>query len=365
MLKSQRIGAGGVAAWLSVVFAAGAARAQLTPDRTYYGVNRTMPMSVKVPEGVEGDARIDLFRPPELPGGDEEAGSGGEAAPVASAAVVPGGVNLASLFPSLWSDPTPRLLYAQLVVGESRVGPPVVLRPMVSPSRAMLYSMESGKPYYIDPATKQESIDPKKGQIVYTPDPPSYTGIWAYVDKHVVLETSEGLIEFRMRPDQAPNTVWNFMKLVEGGFYTDIIFHRVVPRTAGGNPFVIQVGDPTGSGDGGPGYAIDLESSKLPHDFGVISMARDADPNTNGCQVFVCLSREGTMKLDGKYTSFGEAVSGERAILAIGATPVKGDRPVEPPVLLGARLVDAPPFGTGPRPVRRPVDADRAVENGR
>ncbi|CAG0965431.1 putative peptidyl-prolyl cis-trans isomerase [Phycisphaerales bacterium] len=336
------------------------AGAQLTPDRTYYGVNRAMPMKVETPSDPGGEARIDLFP---APGSGAEEGA--EVAPVSTAPVAPGAVNLASLFPSLWSDPTPRLLYAQLVVGESRMGPPVVLRPMLSPSRAMVYSMEAAKPYYVDPTTRRESIDPKKGDIVYTPDPAAYTGICAYVDKNVVFDTTEGPIEFRMRPDQAPNTVWNFLKLVEGGFYTDIIFHRVVPKTAQGNPFVIQVGDPTGTGDGGPGYAIDLEPSKLPHDFGVISMARDADPNTNGCQVFVCLSREGTMKLDGKYTAFGEAVSGERAILAIGATPVKGDRPVNPPVLLGARLVDAPPLGTGPRPVKRPADADRVIEQGR
>lgn len=331
---------------LVVAVLAPAALAQLTPDRTYYGIGRAMPMTVRWStdsgNDAQAEAKIDLFR-------------FGADTPVSTAAVASGPVNLASLFPTIWSDAQPGVLYAQLSVGPTRVGAPVVLRPMLSPSRAMLYSIEAGKPYYSDPVTKAESIDPKKGELIYTPDPPAYTGVCAYVEKYVELNTTAGNIELRLRPDHAPNTVWNFMRLVEGGFYTDVVFHRVVPRTANGHPFVIQVGDPTGTGDGGPGYAIDLEASTLPHDFGVISMARDADPNTNGSQVFICLSREGTARLDGRYTSFGQAVSGTDAILAIGATPVNGDKPIDPPVLLGARLIDAPPFGLGPEPVRRPA----------
>lgn len=108
---------------------------------------------------------------------------------------------------------------------------------------------------------------------------------------------------------------------------------------------------------------MDFEFSSVPHDFGVLSMARDTDPNTNGSQVFVCLSREGTQRLDGRYVSFGEAVRGAEVILAIGATPVNGDRPVEPPVLRQVRLVPAPPFGMGPGPLKRPEIKD--VPTGR
>jgi peptidyl-prolyl cis-trans isomerase B (cyclophilin B) len=191
-----------------------------------------------------------------------------------------------------------------------------------------------------------------------------YSGIRAYTEKHVVMETDEGTIEFRLRPDEAPNTVWSHMQLVDGGFYTDIIFHRVVPKTntpQGEHPFVIQAGDPLGQGNGGPGFMIDLEPSQLEHAFGVLSMARSGDPNTNGSQFFVCLSRPGTSFLDGRYTAFGEAVKGADVIVKIGATPLANaasGRPVEPPVIERAYLVDAPPYGEGPDPVERPAGDD-------
>lgn len=327
------------------------AGAQLTPSKLYFGIGRPIAMNVEVPPGAKGEARIALFEP------------GGESAKFV-APVAPGGADLASLFPNLWkpgadnASPTgaepPRLYYAQLEVGEARVGSPVVLQPMLNPGIFMLYSFEAQKPYFVDPKTHKPSVDPRQGRIMHTPDAPVYSGLCAYVEQHAVFETSLGEIEFRLRPDAAPNTVRNFIQLVQGGFYDDIIFHRVVPRSPAGLPFVIQVGDPTGTGSGGPGYSVDFELSSLPHDFGVLSMARDDDPNTNGSQVFVCLSREGTAKLDGKYVSFGQAVSGAEVILAIGATPVNGDRPVDPPVLKHVRLVPAPPFGMGPPVVNRP-----------
>src|SRR5690606_19239360 len=137
----------------------------------------------------------------------------------------------------------------------------------------------------------------------------------------------------------------NFVHLAQGGFYTDIIFHRVVAKLPDGRPFVIQVGDPSGTGLGGPGYMIDLEKSTLPHDFGVLSMARDTDPDTNGAQVFVCLSKEGTSFLDGRYTSFGHAISGSDVIRKIAATPVgPEDRPLDPPMIERAFTRDALPI---------------------
>ncbi|KAA0215082.1 MAG: peptidylprolyl isomerase [Leptolyngbya sp. PLA3] len=186
----------------------------------------------------------------------------------------------------------------------------------------------------------------------------TFSGIRAYVEQHVVLDTTLGEIELKMRPDAAPNTVFNFMHLVEGEFYTDIIFHRIVPRARDGSPFVIQVGDPTGGGEGGPGYAVDLERSTLPHGFGVISMARSGDPDSNGSQVFICLSRAGTARLDGLYTAFGQSVRGGDVIQAIAATPVNEQgRAVDPPVLRSARLVPAPPIGKGPEPLGEPTSA--------
>src|SRR5690606_16217454 len=235
---------------------------------------------------------------------------------------------------SLWEDGASRgVLYAQLYAGDVATGPAVVLQPMIA------------QPY--------AALDQRSGQIAWAPSPRTFTGYRAYVDKDVLMVTSEGEILFRMRPDQAPNTAWNFMHLAEGGFYTDIIFHRIIAKP---NRFVIQAGDPLGQGSGGPGYMIDLEDSKLPHDFGVISMARSRDPNSNGSQIFVCLSREGTKMLDGRYTSFGQAIAGADVINKIADTPLNGERPVNPPVIKSVRLVDAAPRGTGPEPVKSPTD---------
>lgn len=342
--------------WLSVALAAAmasSAGAQLTPQRLYYGINRPVPMQVAVPEGKQGDARIDIFVAAEL-------------TPSATSFVAKGGVDLASLFPSLWTGGTPKLQYAQLIVGQEKIGPPVVLQPMVNPQAAMLYNEQLRMCWFQDPKTRTPSFKAKDGSIAWVNnETTTYTGLRAYVDKDIVFDTSLGEVEFRLRPDQAPNTCFNIRQLVEGGFYTDIIFHRVVPKVpTTGAPFVIQVGDPTGTGDGGPGFSYDLEPSRLPHDFGVLSVARETEPNTNGSQVFVCLSREGTQRLDGKYTAFAQAVRGAETILAIAATPLIPDkpgedpknRPKDPPLLRSARIVDAPPYGTGPAPVARPEE---------
>ncbi len=341
---------------LAVLLAPAPAHAQLVPDRTYYGVGRPVPMQVRIPEGTPaGRARIELHDASWITRREARPGEVRYEPTPAITDVEPGPVNLAALFPSLW-DKDARVRYAQLVVGGVGVGPPVVLAPMRSPSRAMLYQRTSGKVYAVDPATGRETFDPREGEIIYTPDPPAFSGLIAWADAHVIFDTTLGEIEFRMRPDEAPNTVRNFLDLVRGGFYTDVIFHRVVARTASGDPFVVQVGDPTGEGSGTPGFAIDLEPSNLQHDFGVLSMARDADPNTNGSQVFICLSRAGTARLDGKYTAFARAVSGAETILALGAVRVRGERPIEPPVLRAARLVDAPPLDKLPRWAERPPE---------
>ena len=165
---------------------------------------------------------------------------------------------------------------------------------------------------------------------------------------------------FRLRPDVAPNTVWHIRELARGGFYTDIPFHRILPTHRSGKPFVIQAGDPTGSGSGGPGVFIDLEPSDLEHKFGVLSMARTGDPDTNGSQFFVALSREATVHLNGLYTAFGEAISGADAIIAIEQTPLADARmgsPVEAPRIISAELIDAAPFGTGPKAIERPTSS--------
>lgn len=310
---------------LAMLAATVGASAQLQPERTYYGIHRQIPMSVTVPEGADGNARIVLHRP-----------KTGESAGEAS--VAPGRVDLASLFPNLWLNDRPTVLYAQLYVGDEGVGSPVVLQPMLTP------------PIYTN-APQQPGMPPQPP--VAQRLPVTYSGIRAYVEVTPVMVTSQGEIPFRMRPDEAPNTVWNFLQLAEGGFYTDVIFHRIIGPKADRPGFVIQGGDPTGSGSGGPGYFIDLEGSTLPHDFGVLSMARTGiDPNTSSSQVFICLSREGTASLDRSYISFAEAVGGADVIRSLGSVPIgPGDRPIEPPKIIEVRLDPAPPFGTGPAPL--------------
>ncbi len=314
---------------------AGLASAQLTPDRVYYGVRQKMPMRAALPEGTPADASADVVITLRSPEGDVL-----ETAPAAL-----GGVDLAGLFPRLWTSEQPTVLYAQLEVGGRPIGSAVVLQPMLSVDTATLRGNK---------AVFTSELSAQSGR----PWAPVYAGIRAYPDKHAVLETSEGEIEIRLRPEKAPNTAWSFRELVAGGFYTEIIFHRVVETLDDGRPFVVQVGDPTGTGAGGPGFNIDLEKSDLLHDFGIVSMARSGDPNSGGSQFFICLSREGTSFLDGNYTGFGECVRGAEAIVAISKTPVdESDRPSNPPVLKSARLVDAPPMGSVPARVQRPAAA--------
>jgi cyclophilin family peptidyl-prolyl cis-trans isomerase len=116
------------------------------------------------------------------------------------------------------------------------------------------------------------------------------------------LHTSEGAIELELYPDAAPKTVENFEKLSRDGFYDGVIFHRVIPD------FMIQGGDPTGTGMGGPGYEFEDELNQHRVVRGALAMA-NAGPNTNGSQFFIVTAEE-TPWLDGKHTVFGRVTSG-------------------------------------------------------
>ncbi len=302
------------------------AASQVMPARVYYGIDRPVPVEIVRPAGVQGELSVALLSP--------------ESAELARVPCEAGPADLASLFAGFWQDEATgaSVRYAQLYAGETPVGPGLVLQPLVTPEQA-----------YLAP---QQELRWRSGMRVVS-------GLRAYIDQLAVMETSEGAVTFRMRPDMAPNTVWNFLTLADGGYYTDVIFHRIIGERPNRAPFVIQAGDPRGEGVGGPGYFVDLERSTLPHTFGVLSMARSTDPNSNGSQVFVCLSRDGTHFLDGKYTSFAEAVDGASAILAIESVEVGAkDRPADPPVIERVRLVEAPPRGTGSEPIQRPESAN-------
>lgn len=145
----------------------------------------------------------------------------------------------------------------------------------------------------------------------------------------IIMEDG-GKMVAELYPDVAPNTVNNFISLVKKGFYDGTIFHRVIPG------FMIQGGDPLGSGTGGPGYEIPGEFSgngfqnDLKHDKGVLSMARTMDPDSAGSQFFIMVDK--APHLDGQYAAFGKLIEGQEVADAIVSTPRSAwnDKPKTP-----------------------------------
>ncbi|MFN4973141.1 MAG: peptidylprolyl isomerase [Bacteroidota bacterium] len=119
------------------------------------------------------------------------------------------------------------------------------------------------------------------------------------------IHTNKGVMKIEFFEKDAPNTVENFCTLAKNGFYNGVSFHRVIPD------FVIQGGDPTGTGAGGPGYKIkcELTGDNQRHDRGVLSMAH-AGRDTGGSQFFICHNRMNTQHLDRNHTCFGKVVEG-------------------------------------------------------
>ncbi len=149
----------------------------------------------------------------------------------------------------------------------------------------------------------------------------------------VTFEMQNGdIIKAELYPEIAPNTVNNFISLINKGYYDGLIFHRVI------NGFMIQGGCPDGTGMGGPGYQIRGEFSTngvkndLKHDKGVLSMARAMNPNSAGSQFFIM--HEKSPHLDGQYASFGKVIEGLKIVDTIATVQTsRGDRPVEDQVM--------------------------------
>jgi peptidyl-prolyl cis-trans isomerase B (cyclophilin B) len=136
------------------------------------------------------------------------------------------------------------------------------------------------------------------------------------------MHTNAGAIELELFDDDAPKTVENFRKLAADGFYDGVIFHRVIPD------FMIQGGDPDGTGTGGPGYTFEDEFNQHKIVRGALAMA-NAGPNTNGSQFFI-VTTDAAPWLDGKHTVFGQVTGGMDVVDAIERTPTgQGDRPVD------------------------------------
>lgn len=157
--------------------------------------------------------------------------------------------------------------------------------------------------------------------------------------KTAIIEMENGkTMALELYPEKAPITVENFEKLASSGFYDGLIFHRVIKG------FMIQGGDPTGTGMGGPGWQIKGEFSSngvkndLKHTRGVISMARSRHPDSAGSQFFIM--HEDAPHLDGQYAAFGKVVSGMEVVDEIASTETDySDKPLKPQIMKKVTLV--------------------------
>jgi peptidyl-prolyl cis-trans isomerase B (cyclophilin B) len=162
-----------------------------------------------------------------------------------------------------------------------------------------------------------------------------------------VIKTSEGEMVVQFWNDAAPMTIENFKKLARSGFYDGTSFHRIVKE------FMIQGGDPltkdpkkeSSYGTGGPGYKIKAEFNDHSHERGVLSMAREPDPNSAGSQFFICLAP--VTRLDHEYTTFGKLIKGDDVLGKIGDTPVgrnsggENSKPAKRVVIESIKIVPA------------------------
>jgi peptidyl-prolyl cis-trans isomerase B (cyclophilin B) len=134
----------------------------------------------------------------------------------------------------------------------------------------------------------------------------------------VVMETNQGTIEIELYWKESPKLAENFLRLVNSGFYNGLTFHRLVPG------FVIQGGDPTGTGSGGPGYKLPDEPTVKKHERGAIAMARGPEGNS-GSQFYICLSTEKTARLDQMgFTVFAHVIKGMDVVDKIAQLPNSG-----------------------------------------
>jgi cyclophilin family peptidyl-prolyl cis-trans isomerase len=150
------------------------------------------------------------------------------------------------------------------------------------------------------------------------------------------VQTNMGTFTIAFEREAAPNTVANFERLTTQGFYDGVIFHRIIPG------FVVQGGDPTGTGSGGPGYkfADELPGPDLDYDRYVVAMA-NAGPNTNGSQWFICTA-DLRGRLPKNYTIFGRVSSGFDVVDRIAAVPADArDRPLDEVKMVGVSLTDS------------------------
>jgi cyclophilin family peptidyl-prolyl cis-trans isomerase len=161
--------------------------------------------------------------------------------------------------------------------------------------------------------------------------------------KLAVIDTTQGPITIEFFPEIAPMHVSNFEKLANSGFYNGTVFHRIIKGFViqGGDPNTKNMTDKAAWGTGGPGYNIKAEFSNIPHDRGIVSMARSSDPNSAGSQFFIVLND--SRFLDNQYTVFGRVVNGMDVVDKIAALPtIQNDQPQDPNLakILSIKVVD-------------------------
>ena len=277
--------------------AAEAAAPVLAPAKTWFSPGK--PVEVKV--AAQGDVKLamtDFLGTKVDPKGQADVAGGS------------GTVDLRNVFPVL-DTPGAYLLYAVAKDADTSKG------------------VDKGVQFQGTPLVISVRADRRAG----APNGPMVTKVEPL--RYLVMTTNRGPITMAFYYDVAPHTTHNFLSLAEGGYFSGLSFHRIVPG------FVIQGGDPRGDGTGGPGYQIDAEFSDRPHEEGVLSMARSSDINSAGSQFFVCLDYTNTKQLDRKYTAFGRVVGPMEAVKAIAAVARgENDRPNEPQTIEKVEVKD-------------------------
>ncbi len=152
----------------------------------------------------------------------------------------------------------------------------------------------------------------------------------------IAIDTDFGTMTLELYRDVAPGHADSMLARVREGFYDGLIFHRIIKG------FMIQGGDPTGTGTGDAGYNLKAEFSDLPHVEGTLSMARARDPNSASCQFYICLAR--TPHLDGQYTVFGQLLDGFETLRKIGSVETnQRDKPLQDVVMRKAYIIEEIP----------------------
>ena len=271
--------------------------------------------------------------------------------------VTPGIVDIRSMIPTM--DTFSKAVWVQLFEDAKPIGAPIVLEPLRSaPSVRTMRGLrkDSNEPYTRVVGWGDRLLNPADQEVVaasaqwIASEPIVLSGFRTEMDVDAIVVTDAGPIRIALAPDAAPATVRNFVTLADQGFYNNTVFHRIVPMNREGQPFVVQGGDPTGTGDGGPGWNLALEPSDLPHDLGVVGMARGDEPHSAGSQFYFALSREGTAKLDNQYCTFGFVVSGRDALQKIAQANIADattGRPTSAPKIQYVEIVPAPARARG------------------